>query len=79
MICRRSNVQDPLHRPLGRKAKTKKTEADAENGKLTTGTNVNCDLDDKIIRQIEVLKHFTFANDVLINFVYYSLVLFWRL
>ena len=24
MICRRSNVQDPLHRPLGRKAKTKK-------------------------------------------------------
>ena len=56
-----------------------KTEADAENGKLTTGTNVNCDLDDKIIRQIEVLKHFTFANDVLINFVYYSLVLFWRL
>ncbi len=33
-----------------------KTEADAANGKPITGTNVNTDLDDKIIRQIEVKK-----------------------
>lgn len=33
-----------------------KAEADAANGKLTTGTNVNGDLDDKIIRQVEVKK-----------------------
>jgi hypothetical protein len=34
-----------------------KAEADAANGKLTTGTNVNGDLDDKIIRQVEVKKN----------------------
>jgi hypothetical protein len=33
-----------------------KAEADAANGKPTTGTNVNGDLDDKIIRQVEVKK-----------------------
>jgi hypothetical protein len=31
-----------------------KTETDAANGKLTTSINANSNLDDKIIRQIEV-------------------------